>query len=365
MALFVRIGRPHVRRGRRVYSGATTMLRLIGLFTACLSFASIAGAEEDIVLRGMGSFHVGGRVAEVTGKPVREIVRTPGGPSSKLDPNGQFMVEQMYVQYFLPRHRTGRYPLLMWHGGGLTGVTYETTPDGREGWLNLFIRKGWDVYNSDAVERGRAGFASADVWPSEPIFLNYADPFERFRIGDGEGSWNADPGKRKVLPGSQFPVEAYDNYMRQTVPRWLSTDNAVLAAYIALIDRVCPCVLLLHSQGGTFGLRAAEERPDKVKAVVAVESASAGTLSKAPAVKNTPVLMLFGDYVDQHPRWAAYKKIDLEYAAAVRAAGGNVDVINLPEIGITGNSHMLMQDKNNAEIAEVIQKWLIGKGLVD
>ena len=76
-------------------------------------------------------------------------------------------------------------------------------------------------------------------------------------------------------------------------------------------------------------------------------------------------MMMFGDYVDQHPRWAAYKKIDLEYAAAVRAAGGTVDVINLPDIGIKGNSHMLMQDKNNAEIAEVIQKWLVGKGLVD
>ena len=183
------------------------------LIAAVLTLAALPtlAAEDDIVLRGMGSFHVGGRIAEVSGRPVREIVRIPGGPPSKLDPNGQFMVEQMYVQYFLPGHRRGKLPLLMWHGGGLTGVTYETTPDGREGWLNLFVRKGWDVYVSDAVERGRAGFASPDVWPSEPIFLNYADPFERFRIGDGEGSWNADAAKRRVLPGNQFPVEAYDN----------------------------------------------------------------------------------------------------------------------------------------------------------
>jgi hypothetical protein len=131
------------------------------------------------------------------------IVRQPGGPQTKLDPNGQYMVEQMYVQYFLPRQRKGKLPLLMWHGGGLTGVTYESTPDGREGWLNLFVRKGWDVYVSDAVERGRAGFAPPDVWTSEPTFLTYADPFERFRIGDGEGSWNSDPAKQKVLAGSQ------------------------------------------------------------------------------------------------------------------------------------------------------------------
>ena len=195
--------------------------------------------------------------------------------------------------------------------------------------------------------------------------MNYADPFERFRIGDGEGSWNADPAKRRELPGSQFPVEAYDNYMKQAVPRWLSTDKAVVDAYVALVDKVCPCVLLLHSQGGAFGFRVAEQRPDKVKAIVAIESTTAGDVGKAAALKNTPTLMLFGDYVDQHPRWATYKKIDLEYAAAMRAGGGAVDVVNLPDIGIKGNSHMLMQDKNNAEIADVIQAWMVGKGLVE
>jgi hypothetical protein len=324
-----------------------------------------AVAQEDIVLRGMGSFHVGGRIAEISGKPVREIVRQPGGPLTKLDPNGQYMIEQMYVQYFLPKNRKGKLPLLMWHGGGLTGVTYETTPDGREGWVNLFIRKGWDVYNSDAVERGRSGFASSDFWPNEPTFLTYQDPFERFRIGDGPGSWNADPSKRKVLAGSQFPVEAYENYMKQSVPRWLSTDKAIIDAYIALVDKICPCVLLLHSQGGAFGFKVAEARPDKVKAIVAVESATAGVIANAPKLKDTPVLMLFGDYVDEHPRWSGFKKIDMAYGDAIKAAGGTVDWINLPDIGIKGNSHMLMQDKNNAAIADVIQKWLVGKSLVE
>jgi pimeloyl-ACP methyl ester carboxylesterase len=321
------------------------VLMVIAAIAASVPAAS--AAEQDIVLRGMGSFHVGGRVVEISGKPVREIVRQPGGPLTKLDPNGQYMVEQMYVQYFLPKERKGKLPLLMWHGGGLTGVTYESTPDGREGWLNMFVRKGWDTYVSDAVERGRAGFAPPDVWPSEPNFLTYQDPYERFRIGDGAGSWNADPAKRRLIPG------------------WLSTDDAIMTAYLALVDKVCPCVLLVHSQGGSFGFKVAEQRPDKVKAIVAIESATAGNVSKAAALKNTPTLMVFGDYVDQHPRWATFKKIDTEYAQAVRAAGGTVDWINLPDIGIKGNSHMMMQDKNNAEIANVIQKWLVGKGLVE
>jgi pimeloyl-ACP methyl ester carboxylesterase len=335
------------------------------LIASPIANPNVYAADEDIVLRGMGSFHIGGRIVEVSGKPVRMIVRQPGGPQTKLDPNGQYMVEQMYVQYFLPKNRKGKVPLLMWHGGGLTGVTYETTPDGREGWVNMFIRKGWDVYNSDAVERGRSGFASSDVWPSEPTFLTYQDPFERFRIGDGQGSWNADPAKRKVLPGNQFPVEAYENYMRQSVPRWLSTDDAIIAAYVALVDKICPCVMLVHSQGGAFGFKVAEQRADKIKAIVAIESATAGILANAPRLKDIPTLMVFGDYVEQHPRWANFRKIDLQYADAIRAAGGTVDVIDLPAIGIRGNSHMLMQDKNNGEIADVIQKWLSDKGLTN
>src|SRR6476619_6279134 len=116
-------------------TGEDTMRALIAFALGLVALPALA--EDDIVLRGMGSFHVGGRIAEVSGKPVTEIQRVPGGPMSKLDRNGQFMAEQMYVQYFLPKNRTGKYPLLMWHGAGLTGVTYESTPDGRDGWEHL------------------------------------------------------------------------------------------------------------------------------------------------------------------------------------------------------------------------------------
>ena len=105
--------------------------------------------------------------------------------------------------------------------------------------------------------------------------------------------------------------------------------------------------MLLHSQGGTFGFQVAEQRPDKIKGIVAVESATAGNIANAPKLKDVPVLMIFGDYVDQHPRWSTFKKIDIEYGDAIKAAGGTVDWINLPDIGIKGNSHMLMQDKNS------------------
>ncbi|MDB5509930.1 MAG: hydrolase/carboxylic esterase [Hyphomicrobiales bacterium] len=330
-----------------------------------LAWMTVASAAEPIQLRDMGSFHVGGRIVELTGQPVRDIVRVPGGPTSKLDPNGRYQVEHMYAQYFLVQNKKARYPILMWHGGGLTGATYETTPDGREGWRDMFIRKGWDVYVTDAVERGRSGFASPDIWNAPPLFLTQTDPWERFRIGPGPGSFDADPAKRKLLPGNQFPVEAFDAFTKQIVPRWLSTDDAVLQAYLALIDKVCPCVILAHSQGGFFGFRAAEARPDKVKALVAVEPASAGPAKGAASLKNVPVLTVFGDYIEQDPRWVAYSKNVLAYLAALKAAGGSGDVIDLPKLGIKGNSHMLMMDRNNRDVADQIQKWLVGRGLVE
>ena len=167
------------------------------------------------------------------------------------------------------------------------------------------------------------------------------------------------------MSGSAFPAEAYENYMKQTVPRWLSTDKAIVAAYLDLVDKICPCVLLGHSQGGTFGFQVAEQRPDKIKAFVAVEASSPGNIANAPKLKGIPVLQIFGDYVDQHPRRSHFKKLDMAYAEAIKEAGGIADWINLPDIGIKGNSHMLMQDKNSNQIAEVVQKWLVSKGLSD
>ena len=164
------------------------LMRWVATFGVVIIFDSCA-SQAPITLRDMGSFHIGGREVVISGKPVKEVVFTPGGVPAKVDPNGVYQAEQMYVQYFVPYDLRGKYPILLWHGGGLTGVTYETTPDGREGWLNYFVKKGWTVYNSDAVERGRAGWAMyPEIFKSEPLFLTKENPFERFRIGQGAGS---------------------------------------------------------------------------------------------------------------------------------------------------------------------------------
>lgn len=317
-------------------------------------------AVDPIILRDMGSFHVGGREVEVTGKPVKEVTLTPGGVPVKVDPNGTYVVEAMYAQYFLPTPRRGAWPLLMWHGGGLTGVTYESTPDGRPGWWQYFVRKGWDTYVSDAVERGRSGWAmTPDIFKGDPVFLTKDNPYERFRIGPGAGSY----AKKTTLPGVQFPVEAYDAFMKQIVPRWTTTDAAILKAYEALLDKVGPSVVLVHSQAGTFGWKAAQSRPDKVKALILVEPAGVGEVEAVAAVKDIPVLVLYGDFIDQDARWPKIRANGLAFYEKVRAAGGVVEVIDLPKAGVAGNSHLVMMDRNNLVVADVIQDWLSRKGL--
>jgi pimeloyl-ACP methyl ester carboxylesterase len=196
------------------------------------------------------------------------------------------------------------------------------------------------------------------------VFLPLGDPWERFRIGP-PGSWNEDKAKRATYPGVQFPIAAYEQFMKQAVPRWTTTDEQIVAAYIELVDKVCPCVVLVHSQSGSFGYKVLEARSEKVKALVAVEPTLGGDRNKVNAIKGTPVLVIYGDNAKDHPRWSKIRQGGVDYAAVLKSAGGSIDVVDLPDVGIKGNSHMIMMDKNSDTVADLIQKWLVGTGLAD
>ena len=316
--------------------------------------------KPPIALSAWGSFHVGGREVRVAGETVREVLYTPGSAPARLDPNGTYLVGGMYAQFMAPEPRRGTVPLMLWHGGGLTGACWETTPDGREGWQHFFLRQGWEVVVSDAVERGRAGWTripeeSGGVAVVSPM----ENPWPRFRIGPGT------PQEGQVYPGQQFPCdpESWRAFIRQNVPRFTTTDDLILAAYGALLDRVGPSVVVAHSQGGFFAWRAAQEWPDKVRALVLVEPASIGLAEKVAALRGIPVLMIFGDYIADDARWPTIRANGIAFAEAVRAAGGSVEVVDLPERGMRGNSHMIMMDRNSDQVAELVQDWLAGRGL--
>lgn len=299
----------------------------------------------------MGAFHIGGREVELAGLPVRELLMAEGGQPVRIDPNGRYWVEQMYAQYFLADPDRGLPPIVFWHGGGMTGATWETTPDGRQGWLHNFLRRGRDVYLCDAVERGRSGFAPVPhVWPEAPVIQTPADIFTRFRIG----TRNPQTGTLQPFADTQFPVEAFDALARQMVPRWTSTDAAVLAAHLALLERIGPAVVVCHSQAGVFALRAAHARPDLVRAVVALEPASIPALDLAARPYVTPTLVVMGDHIATDARWPRMAERIQTFADRQQA----VDVLSLPAAGIHGNSHMLMMDRNSHLIAEQVNDWL-------
>jgi predicted esterase len=342
-----------------------------GLLAACAhnQDAHGPGNRSHYGVAEVGSFHIGGRQATLTGLPTKEITFTAGAPPLKVDPNGDFEVEQMYVQYvklFGPYARA-KYPLLLWHGGGLAGVTWETKPDGQPGWQQFFLRAGHDVYVSDAVERGRASWARyPEIFKTEPFFRTKKEAWELFRIGPAD-SYATDPAKRRAhAEGTQFPVAAFDQFAKQGIPRWATNDAATQAAYDALVQKVCPCVIIVHSQGGNFTFNAALKAPDKVKAVIAVETSGAPDPAKADLakLKGIPHLFVWGDYLDRQDLWKRITPTVDKFEAALRAQGGVVDRIDLPKAGHRGNSHMMMMDRNSDQIAQLVQDWMKKQGLM-
>ena len=342
-------------------------MRTFSIMTAALLAAAAASprAMADYVVREIGSFHLGGHQATLTGLPTRDVVFSPGSPPFKVDPNGEFEVEQMYVQFVKLAQPRAKVPILFWHGGGLTGVTWETKPDGKPGWQQWFLNAGYDVYVSDAVERGRASWARyPEIYKSEPLFRTKKEAWELFRFGP---SYEVG-GRRATYDGVQFPVDAFDQFMKQGVPRWVTNDAATLAAYDALVQKVCPCIVVVHSQGGNFGFTAALNAPDKIKALIAVEPSGAPDLAKVDLarVKNVPHLIVWGDFLDKNTTtWPGLVRIVTRYREALLAAGGKADVFDLPAIGIKGNTHMLMMDANSDAIAKLIDDWLGKQGLVN
>lgn len=340
-----------------------------GSILALAGCASTPGGKDStgIPVAEVGSFHSGGRMATLSGLPEKEVRFTPTSPITKLNPNGEFEVEQMYTQYvrLAPQARRAPYPMLMWHGGGLAGVTWETKPDGQPGWQMYFLKAGHDVYVSDAVERGRASWARyPEIYSSEPVFRTKKEAWELFRIGPTPSYDSA--GSRSAYPDTQFPVEAFDQFMKQGVPRWVTNDAPTLRAYDALVQKVCPCVVTVHSQGSTFAYQLANRYPDKIKAVVGIEPSGALDPDKVDltGLAKIPLLFVWGDKIRETPRWGGIQAPMKKMIAAVKAKGGRVDELDLPAMGIKGNSHMMMMDRNSDQVAGLVQEWLIRRDLV-
>jgi pimeloyl-ACP methyl ester carboxylesterase len=306
-----------------------------------------------IRLESYTTFHAGGRAVEVTGKPT-QTVRLTASVAQEHDPNGRFIIEQCYVQQWVPADRITDTYVLLAHGGGLTGVTWETTPDGRPGFLHHFLEAGFPVAVVDHVERGRSGFCGLDgFWPDQPIVRSEREAWHLFRFGR-PGDFDA----RKPLPGQRFPLAAMDAFMAQFVPRWQSTSGAQIAALTEAIRRIGPCVPVAHSQGGWLGSSASVRVPELIRGFVSLEGSGfpPDEAVTAATVAGKPWLYVLGDFLDEHPTWKRLDGESARFIERINRLGAKGELVHLGAAGFPGATHMMMMDENSADIAA----WLIG-----
>lgn len=355
---------------RKIKLFTTTAIATI-LLAACSanSTASSANTDSNVLhIADQGIFSAGGTVttSEGTFDPANQWEETGAGQTSHVDHANVF--------YQVPEDETEA-PMIFLHGYGQSRMGWQTTPDGRDGWSDYFLKKGHSVYLVDQPRRGEAGQTSVEGTISTKTLDQRW--YTQFRISRWEN------GQSKVYDNSQFPndEESLNQFFRQMTPdtgmqsdMGADYDNEVVSRALAeTIDEVYKrtgkkAIVVTHSQGGAAGWTAARYT-DNIGAIVAIEPGGAPSTDsdefKAIVEKNIPVTFYYGDYIDNGDAdiqakgmWQAMRQTAYDFADAIEKEGGNASVVDLPKEGIEGNTHFMFQDKNSDEIAAHIEDWL-------
>jgi Alpha/beta hydrolase family len=304
------------------------------------------GKPAPLMIQQQGSFAVGGTVVTNAGtfnpyKPTREGATLHG--------------DHAYVFYQVPVDAR-RLPLVLWHGAGQFSKTWETTPDGREGFQTIFLRRRFPVYLIDQPRRGNAGRSTVPhnipATPDDQIW------YGMFRFG----IWP------NYFPGVQLSEkpEALDQFFRSMTPDTGPFDPEVSAkAVAALFDEIGPGILVTHSQGGGPGWLAAM-KSSNVRAVVTYEPGSGFVfpegevpptmscltgpleglgvpLQQFMQLTKIPIVLYFGDNIPEEPspvpgrdNWRARIAMARLFRDAVNRHVGDATLVHLPELGIRG-----------------------------
>jgi hypothetical protein len=344
-----------------------------------LAFAIAGGLEDNanaklpIVLKDQGSFMVGGTVIETPGTFDPSVFPSP--------PDGQtFHGDHAYVQFQIPPDARDL-PLVMWHGGGQSSKTWETTPDGRDGYQNIFVRRGFATYILDQPRRGRAGNSTerTTLTPTtQDQFL-----FNVFRLG----IWP------NFFPGVQFPQdeESLNQFFRQTTPDTGPVDIQLDSMVVAkLFNKIGEAVLITHSDSGSRGWFT-RIKNQNVKGIVSYEPVQfvfpegkdlpPPILGSVPQFEvplvdfekltQIPIQLVYGDNIPDEPTgtnialdvWVDALDAARLFVDTVNAHGGNAELLVLPYVGVFGNTHFPFSDLNNQQIADLLSAYLKEKGL--
>jgi pimeloyl-ACP methyl ester carboxylesterase len=352
-----------IHRSADAVRGCTYYVAALGFAVAAM--APAIGADSltgPLVLKAQGSFFVGG----VT----KHTDATSGTPGGFLFPNpDDIQVNQMYVQFQVPEGDAQHVPIVLLHGCCLTGKTWETTPDGRMGWGEYFVRNNRAVYIPDQSSRARSGFDATTI---NEVRLGTQPPsaLPNIFIFGRNGAWQLfrfGPAYPAVFSDEQFPVEAIDEFGKQVIPdlnSTLPTPNPTYANLAALAVKLNGAILVGHSESGFFPEEAALTNPAGVAGLISIEGGCTTTLSaqQITTLAKIPTLVIFGDHLGDVPSvsafWLGIFQGCQQFVAQINAAGGDATMLHLPDVGLLGNSHMLMQDKNNLHVAGLILQWI-------
>ena len=337
------------------------------IFACVLTLVAVASAQtkarddskKPLTLASQGSFFVGGE-----SKTIAAAGRGPVGAP------GEITINQMYVQFQIPMNGAQHVPVVMVHGCCLSSKTWETTPDGRMGWSEYFVRKDRSVYLADQSSRARSGFdpstinavKAGTIPPSQlpnVLAATHQTAWSVFRFGPKFG---------EPFPDGQFPIEAVDELYKQMIPDLNSTlpnPNPTWKNMAALAVKLNGAVLMGHSESGFFPEQAALVDPSGVKGLISIEM---GCPELKPAeiatIAKIPTLVMFGDHladVQGGPaNWNQSYESCNKFVQQVKDKGGDAEMMYLPKMGIKGNSHMLMQDRNSNQLADLILTWIDG-----
>jgi pimeloyl-ACP methyl ester carboxylesterase len=250
-------------------------------------------------------------------------------------------------------------------GLGLPGAIYFGTPDGREGWAQFFARRGFAVY---VTVQPNALAAGLNVSPFNAVKLGEADPssLPNLFAWTPEAFWRLfgyGPQYPELWPDTQFSLDNLEGLIGGISPADFSLNPVEprAAAVAALLDRIGPAVLITHSQSGPSGFEVARIRPNLVKGIASLEPVGCPT-EEDDIRKNfsqIPIVTVFGDHLDSRPVWIERSNECAAGMELIAAVGGQGEHWLLREdLGIQGNTHMMMGDTNSDQIAGILYPWL-------
>ncbi|MEN2742856.1 hypothetical protein ABCS02_34200 [Microbacterium sp. X-17] len=315
-----------------------------------------AARRGPLVLERIGNFYVGGDTG---------VAQTP----SQLGQlgGGHVVDDPMYVEYLIPV--TGNdTAVVMVPGGGISASSWRTTPDGRMGWDEYFARRGFPVYLADQVGRARSGFRQGPINDVHDGTLP-ADQAPTFYRVSNEACWTVNrigPELGVPFEGNEFPAEAFEQLTKHQIPAYAvrPAPNPTSLRVAELARDIGGAVVVGHSESGAFPFEAVFADPTSVRGTVMIEGLCREyTDEEVELLACVPILMLFGDNLDKAEVfpgvvWTELLLAARELALRIERVGGSVDVVHLPEHDIRGNSHMMMFDRNNTVVADVIIDWI-------